>query len=145
MRKPSSRIVSAQFALAFAWLVALTSTLSVLYLGEVMGQMPCLLCWYQRAMMFPLPVILGLGFWWNDLRVGRYSLALSILGGGIALWHLGLYFGYIPERILPCSFSGPSCTDDNQVILGIPIPLLSLVAFALTAVFSTLSLEESQR
>lgn len=145
MSKPSSRIVTAQFALSVAWLLSLISTIAVLYIGEVMGQMPCLLCWYQRAMMFPLPVILGLGLWWNDLRVGRYGLALSVLGGGIALWHVGLYFGYIPERILPCSANGPSCTDENQVVLGIPIPLLALAAFQLIGIFSFLSLEESRR
>ena len=48
-------------AIGLAWAVALASTLAVLFIGEVPGQMPCLLCWYQRAFMFPLAIILGLG------------------------------------------------------------------------------------
>ncbi|MGV8637645.1 disulfide bond formation protein B, partial [Pseudomonas aeruginosa] len=45
--------------LLLAWLVALVSTLSALFIGEVMGQAPCVLCWFQRAFMFPLAVVLA--------------------------------------------------------------------------------------
>ncbi|MFV1878052.1 MULTISPECIES: disulfide bond formation protein B [Nioella] len=131
-------------ALMAAWIVALFSTLSVLFIGEVLGQMPCLLCWYQRAFMFPLPIILGLGLWWKDTGVGRYGVALSLGGMAIALWHSGLYVGVIPEPIQPCTATGPSCTDDNQKIFGLPIPALSLLAFTLTASLSALSLKENQ-
>ncbi|WP_425442465.1 disulfide bond formation protein B [Salibaculum halophilum] len=134
--------MTGEAALTAAWVVALVATLSVLFIGEVLGQMPCLLCWYQRAFMFPLPIVLGLGLWWQDARVGRYGLALSLLGGAVALWHMGLYVGIIPEPIQPCTATGPSCTDTNQLILGVPIPLLSLVAFTLTASLSALSLKD---
>jgi hypothetical protein len=30
-------------------------------LGEVMGVLPCVLCWYQRIAMFPLVIILAVG------------------------------------------------------------------------------------
>lgn len=129
-------------ALMAAWAVALVATLSVLFIGEVLGQMPCLLCWYQRAFMFPLPVVLGLGLWWHDRRIGRYGVALSLFGGAIALWHMGLYTGIVPEPIQPCTTNGPSCTDDKQLILGIPIPLMSLAAFTLTTLLSALSLKD---
>lgn len=134
--------VSNDAALLMAWLVALIASLSVLFIGEVMGQMPCLLCWYQRAFMFPLAIVLGLGLWCRDFKVGRYGLVLALGGGAIALWHMGLYAGVIPEPIQPCSATGPSCTDENQLVLGIPIPLLSLLAFALVAGLSALSLKE---
>lgn len=42
-----------------AFLLALTATLGALFIGEVMGQTPCTLCWYQRIAMFPLTAILG--------------------------------------------------------------------------------------
>jgi disulfide bond formation protein DsbB len=134
--------VSNDAALLMAWLVALIASLSVLFIGEVMGQMPCLLCWYQRAFMFPLAIVLGRGLWCRDCKVGRYGLVLALGGGAIALWHMGLYAGVIPEPIQPCSATGPSCTDENQLVLGIPIPLLSLLAFALVAGLSALSLKE---
>ena len=135
--------ISGDTALGLAWAVALAATLAVLFIGEVLGQMPCLLCWYQRAFMFPLAVVLGLGFWWQDRRVGRYGIALALGGAAIALWHTGLYAGLIPEPIQPCTATGPSCTDDNQLILGLPIPALSLAAFTLIALLSALSPKET--
>ena len=137
-----SRTMSKETALVGAWIVALVSSLAVLYIGEVLGQAPCNLCWFQRAFMFPLAVVLGLGIWWQDDRVGRYGIVLALGGAAIALWHLGLYIGILPERIQPCTATGPSCTDDNQVIFGLPIPLLALIAFVLIATLSILSLKE---
>ncbi len=134
--------MSKDTALIGAWIVALTSSLSVLYIGEVLGQAPCNLCWFQRAFMFPLAVVLGLGLWWQDDRVGCYGIALALGGAGVALWHMGLYTGILPEPIQPCTATGPSCTGDNQLFLGIPIPLLALTAFALIAFLSFLSLKE---
>ncbi len=137
-----SSVIPKDMALIGAWIVALASSLAVLYIGEVLGQAPCNLCWFQRAFMFPLAVILGLGLWWQDDRVGRYGVALALGGAAIALWHLGLYTGFLPERIQPCTATGPSCTGDNQVFLGVPIPLFALIAFALIAFLSFLSLKE---
>ena len=134
--------LSGEMALGLAWTIALFSSLAVLFIGEVMGQTPCVLCWFQRVFMFPLAVILGLGFWWQDRRVGRYGIALALGGGAVALWHLGLYVSLIPERIQPCTATGPSCTDANQLFLGIPIPLMALVAFALIGMLSARSLKE---
>lgn len=131
-------------ALVGAWIVALISSLMVLYIGEVLGQAPCNLCWFQRAFMFPLVIILGLGLWWQDDRIGRYAIALSLGGTAFALWHVGLYTGVLPEPIQPCTATGPSCTDENQMFLSIPIPLMSLSAFLLIAILSILSLKESR-
>lgn len=131
-------------ALGFAWIIALVSSFAVLFIGEVLGQAPCVLCWFQRAFMFPLAIILGLGFWWQDTRVGRYGIALALGGAALAFWHMGLYVGLIPEAIKPCTATGPSCTDNNQLVFGVPIPLMALAAFAAIGLLSTLSLKEKQ-
>ncbi len=130
--------------LGLAWAIALVASLSVLFIGEILGQTPCVLCWFQRAFMFPLAIVLGLGLWWQDQNVGRYGIALALGGAAVALWHMGLYAGLIPEKIQPCLASGPSCTDANQTVLGIPIPLMALVSFALIGVLCALSLKEKQ-
>lgn len=131
-------------ALGFAWVIALVSSLAVIFIGEVLGQAPCVLCWFQRAFMFPLAIILGLGFWWQDPRVGRYGIVLALGGAALASWHMGLYVGLIPEAIKPCTATGPSCTDNNQLVFGVPIPLMALAAFAAIGLLSTLSLKEKQ-
>ena len=63
--------------LLLTWLVALVSTLSALFIGEVMGQAPCVLCWFQRAFMFPLAVILAIASYRSDFTVWRYALPLT--------------------------------------------------------------------
>ena len=113
-----------------AWFIALASTLGALFIGEVLGQTPCQLCWYQRIAMFPLAVILGVACFTNDRGVWRYGLPLSTIGGLVALWHSLLYGGIIPEAIQPCTKSGPSCTSADMTLFGVvPLPYLSVGAF----------------
>ncbi|MHB0762948.1 disulfide bond formation protein B [Stutzerimonas sp. NM35] len=121
--------------LLLAWLVALVSTLSALFIGEVMGQAPCVLCWFQRAFMFPLAVILAIACYRSDLSVWRYALPLAGIGALLAFAHVLLYVGLIPQPIQPCTATGPSCSGDGMTIFGgIPLPGLALFAFALIAI-----------
>ena len=126
-----------------AFAVALSATLGALFIGEVLGQMPCTLCWYQRIAMFPLVPILGLSLWHGD-SVGRvYALPLALAGLALAAWHSGLYAEVLPAPIVPCTQNGPSCTGEAQMILGLPIPYLSLAAFA--AILACLILPKGRR
>jgi disulfide bond formation protein DsbB len=114
-----------------AWLIALVATAGALFLGEVMGKTPCVLCWYQRIAMFPLVPILGLGLLSGDARSARYAAPLVWIGAAIALWHCLLVWGIVSESLSPCG-AGASCADaDVQVAGRVPIPLLSLISFAL--------------
>ncbi len=113
-----------------AFLIALTATIGALFIGEVVGQMPCTLCWYQRIAMFPLVPIFGLSLWRGDGMARPYALPLVLAGLALAGWHSGLYLGLVPEVVAPCKQDGPSCSGPAQIILGLPIPYLSLAAFA---------------
>jgi disulfide bond formation protein DsbB len=115
--------------LFLAWLLALLATAGALFLGEVMGNTPCVLCWYQRIAMFPLVLVLGMGLFTSDPRSARYALPLAAVGWGIAAYHLMVFWGVVSEGLVPCG-KGSSCTDvDVQVAGVVPIPLLSLAAF----------------
>ena len=121
-----------------AWVISLLSTFGALFTGEVMGQTPCLLCWYQRAFMFPLTVILAVACFRSDLDVWRYALPVATIGWAIAAYHALFYVGAIPEAIEPCGV-GPSCSGTAMTVLGVlPIPLLSVGAF--TAIIALLVL-----
>jgi disulfide bond formation protein DsbB len=118
--------------LLLAWLIALVSTLSALFIGEVMGQAPCVLCWFQRAFMFPLAVILAIACYRSDFAVWRYALPLAGIGALLAFAHVLLYAGLIPQPIQPCTATGPSCSGADMTILGgVPLPGLALLAFVL--------------
>lgn len=84
-----------------AWLLALTASLVVLFVGEVMGQKPCNLCWFRRAFMFPLAIALGVGYLRADPDVARYELPLALGRLAIAGFHSLLYAGLIPAPIQP--------------------------------------------
>jgi disulfide bond formation protein DsbB len=102
-----------------------------LFLGEVMGYTPCVLCWYQRIAMFPLVLVLAAGLFPFDPRVIRYALPLTAAGWGLAVFHLALVAGWIPDSIKPCQ-QGVPCSDVQVVWLGfVNIPLLSVLAFSL--------------
>lgn len=122
-----------------AFAIALFASLAVLFVGEVMGQLPCNLCWFQRAFMFPLAVLLGLAALRSDVSIAPYGIALAAIGMAIAGFHSLLYAGIIPEAIKPCS-AGPSCSGAYMTVLGaLPLPVLSLAAFALILIFLFLS------
>jgi disulfide bond formation protein DsbB len=118
-----------------AWSVAVVSTLGALFIGEVMGQMPCVLCWYQRIAMFPLAVLLGVAAYRDDASAWRYALPLAVIGLVLAGYHSLLFVGAIPAAIQPCTAAGPSCSGDAMLLFGsLPLPILSLAAFLILTV-----------
>jgi disulfide bond formation protein DsbB len=124
----------AWFLIFAAWLIVAVATLGALFFGEVMKVPTCTLCWYQRIFMFPLALILPLGLFPYDRRIVRYALPLAACGWGIALFHVLLVGGVIPESVQPCT-QGVPCSQTFVRYFGfVTIPLLALVAFSATIV-----------
>ena len=121
-----------------ALIVAITATLGSLYFSEVAGFVPCMLCWYQRILMYPLAAVLAVGILRRDRGIAAYVLPLTLLGLAIATYHNLLYYGVLPESAQPCRL-GISCTTRQIEWLGfITIPLMSLVAFSVINVCMSL-------
>ena len=68
-----------------AFLIAFAATLGALYIGEVLGRTPCVLCWYQRIAMFPLSLLLGIAMFRGDTGVRLYVLPLALVGLLVAI------------------------------------------------------------
>lgn len=120
---------------ATVWSVSLSGIGPTGWIGW--GLFPCELCWYQRILMYPLPVILGIGLARRDERVGVYVLPLALLGGLVATYHVLLQGN--PSLEAGQCFVG-SCTVVDKTFFALTIPKLSLIAFALTALFAGASL-----
>jgi disulfide bond formation protein DsbB len=128
-----------------AWLAPTGATLGSLFFSEVMELPPCKLCWYQRIFMFPLPIILFMGLFPFDRRAVRYAMPVAVVGALIAIYHLLLQAGVIPESISPCS-EGVSCADIDFQLFGFAsIPMLSLFAFGAIIALLVMTQRSSSR
>jgi disulfide bond formation protein DsbB len=117
-----------------SWFVAMIATIGSLYFSEILLYVPCKLCWYQRIMMYPLAIILGIAAVRKDMRQSLYVLPLSIWGAGIAIYHILMQkTNLFKEAAVTC---GPiPCDLDYINWLGfISIPMLSATAFILITV-----------
>ena len=84
--------------LFLAWLLALLATSGALFLGEVMGKTPCVLCWYQRIAMFPLVLVLGLGlFSWQCPRLLAHQACPNCHLFVSFVWGADSYSGRMPS------------------------------------------------
>jgi disulfide bond formation protein DsbB len=112
-----------------AWFIASLAAMGALFMSEVMGFAPCVLCWWQRIFMFPLVLILALGLFPFDAKVLRYAMPLALLGLGVAAFHVLLTMGIIPEALAPCRQGIPCKTIQIEWFGFVTIPLLSFLAF----------------
>lgn len=114
-----------------AFVVAAGATLASFVLSEVVGFIPCTLCWYQRIFMFPLPLILGAAVLRRDRLAFIYVLPLSTLGTLIALYHSLLQWGVITHETSTCSLTGSSCAKPDVLLLGfLTIPFGAFLSFS---------------
>ena len=117
-----------------AWVLVTTATLGSLFFSEVMDVPVCVLCWYQRIAMYPLVLILAIGLLPYDPKVLRYAAAMAGTGWLLALYHVFLVAGIIPESAQPC-VQGIPCSETHISLLGfLNIPTLSLLTFTLIGV-----------
>ncbi|MEE4581442.1 disulfide oxidoreductase [Paenibacillus polymyxa] len=125
-------------ALFAAWVVACVATLGSLYLSEILGYEPCKLCWFQRILMYPLTLLLGIAYFRGDTKIRIYVMPLAIIGGAISAYH------FVIQRIHASAKAATqtstacgrvSCEQDYLNWLDfITIPLLALIAFILIIV-----------
>ena len=120
--------------LYIAWIQSITATLGSLYYSEIKQFSPCILCWYQRIFMYPLIIIIAVGILRRDKKVYQYAAPMSIAGMFIALYHILLQKGILPEAVAPCVL-GASCKIGYTGYFGfITIPMLSFSAFAIITI-----------
>lgn len=137
-------------ALLFAFGLAATSMVGSLAYSEVVGYPACILCWIQRAFMYPLVPILGITAWVKKRAVIWLALAFSILGGSVALyqWIKDMIALYAPNFVkLGCPYVAglPSCDRIYTLEFGyITIAMLSLNAFLLIIIACVAALRRNE-
>jgi disulfide bond formation protein DsbB len=90
-------------AVLLAWIVATVTTLGSLYYSEHAGFIPCELCWYQRIVMYPLVIVLGVAWLRRDRQVWKTALVFVVIGAPLSLYH------WLVERV-PAFAESSSCS-----------------------------------
>ncbi len=126
---------AADHAFLIGFLVSLASIIASLFYSNIIGFSPCELCWWQRIFLYPQVILFAVALYnekvnkVSDELVFLYSFILSLLGGGIALFH---YYAQMfnPNALSICGTTGVSCSQIFFISFGyITIPMMSLTAY----------------
>lgn len=142
----STFVGQARHPIGWAWVLATTATLSSLYLSEVVGLIPCSLCWYQRFCMYPLVLVLGYGAVKGSAGIWKLGLPLSVVGLLIAIYHVTIQWQ--PSMDVGACTSGAPCTGRYLAVFGfISIPTMAgsvfLAVTALMLMLRSIAREEA--
>lgn len=119
-------------ALLFGFFFALIATTGSLFYSDVAHFTPCVLCWYQRIMMYPQVILLGMAQAKRDVTMATYSLVLS--GVGIVIAGIHYYEQITQNAVIPCDALGysASCSQTFDTSFGyITIPMMAITSFGL--------------
>lgn len=115
------------YALHIGFTLSMVSVVASLYYSEIIGFIPCTLCWIQRIFLYPQVVLFGVALKRKDYGILSYSFPLTLIGGFFALYHNYLYFGGTPA--IPCD-ANASCTQRFVFEFGfMTIPLMAFTLF----------------
>jgi disulfide bond formation protein DsbB len=129
MEEKTKQKDSREHLLYLAWIASVLSMFGSLYFSEIREFVPCTLCWYQRILMYPFVIILGLAVIRKDYNITFYTMILSGFGACISIYH---YSNQKLASIFESSAScGPvPCTGEYINWLSfITIPFMALVGF----------------
>ncbi len=73
--------------LPLAWAIAAVAMAGSLYFSEVLGYVPCNLCWYQRLLIYPQVILLGIATVRRDFKIAYYVLPMMIISFLISTYH----------------------------------------------------------
>jgi disulfide bond formation protein DsbB len=126
----STRSIWKQYGPLLAFAAALTSMLGSLYYSEIVGFVPCTLCWYQRILMYPLTLVTVVGIIRQDRALPAYVLPLSVLGMGMSSYHYLLQLGVIGHSGA-CKVGIPCDLRYVNYFGFLTIPLMALTGFVI--------------
>ncbi len=110
-------------------LIAGLSMLGSLYYSVIVGYEVCSLCWWQRIFIYPQVFLLGFAWWRKEWSMSLYSIILSVIGLGFAVYHY--FFQMFGTSFMPpCIAGGADCAKIHFIEFGyITFPMLGITTF----------------
>ncbi|RKQ31289.1 disulfide oxidoreductase [Oceanobacillus halophilus] len=125
----------AENLLILAWAQAFIAMAGSLFYSEVMGYIPCELCWFQRILMYPLVVIYAVAAIKKEINIALPGLVFSGIGMFVSAYH------YLIQKVPAFQEMGGACIGGvpcNVVYVDylgfITIPFLALTAFTIISI-----------
>lgn len=94
---------STENLLLVLWTIALIATAGSLFYSEIVGYVPCDLCWVQRVFMYPLVVIYGIATFKQNIEYALSGLILSVIGFLVSVYH------YLLQKLPALQEVGGTC------------------------------------
>ena len=132
-----------KIALPLAAMITTTAMLGSLYFSEIVNYVPCRLCWYQRAAMYPLAILLVVANFKKLKFTKLVAVVLALAGGSISTYHWFLerfpdLDAGVCDAKLPCSV----VWFENFGF--VTLSFMAFTAFFTTIVLVTLSPQEKK-
>jgi disulfide bond formation protein DsbB len=109
--------------------LATAATVGSLMFSNILGYEPCQLCWFQRILMYPLILIIGVGLLFNDKNMRDYALPLTMIGVPLSFYH-SILQRYEQFQSAGCSITSVSCETQYTFYFDyITIPVMAFTAF----------------
>jgi disulfide bond formation protein DsbB len=128
-----------RFIAPYIWAILIMTTLggvaTTLLYSEVLGFIPCSLCWLQRVALYPQVLLVLVAVKWRDtVHFPLYGIALSAFGLLLATYHYiyqSLPADVLESGFMPCLADGSSdCAKKVMEVFGfVTFPFLSGVLF----------------
>lgn len=130
--------------LLLIWGQAFIALAGSLFYSEVMGYIPCELCWFQRILMYPLVIIYGAALFKKDFSIALPGLILSGIGMFVSIYH------YLVQKLPALEEAGGACglVPCNVTYVNyfgfITIPFMAGIAFIVIFVLHLILLKQQR-
>lgn len=122
-------MIKSNNTILYILLISLISMFTSLYFSEVENFTPCILCWYQRILMYPLVFISGVALIKKDYKVYMYIVPLSFMGFLLSFYQYAIQKLPYFSHTTPCKI-GEDCSNYYINLFNfITIPFLSMISF----------------
>lgn len=134
----------AENLLLLIWVQAFVALAGSLFYSEVVGYVPCELCWVQRILMYPLVIIYGVAAIKKEISIALPGLILSGIGMFVSVYH------YLVQKLPALQEAGGACglVPCNAAYVNyfgfITIPFLAGTAFIVIFVLHLMILKTTR-